>query len=167
MATSDGPHRIVVMGVAGAGKTTVALELAARLGARYVEGDDLHPPDNVARMAAGVPLTDDDRAPWLDRLASELAAGGDVVATCSALRRRYRDVLRRAGGVRFVFLDLDPATAARRAAGRTGHFMPPTMVASQFETLERPTADEADVVTVDARGAIDDVVAHVCSTLDP
>lgn len=153
------------MGVAGAGKTTVGRALAAHLGARYVEGDDLHPPANVARMAAGVPLTDADRAPWLERVAAELGAEGDVVTTCSALRRPYRDVLRQAGGVRFVFLDLDADTAHRRAADRSGHFLPASMVASQFDALERPAADEPDVVTVGATGPVDEVVALVRTAL--
>ena len=149
------------MGVAGSGKTTVGVALAAVLGARFVEGDDHHPPANVAKMAAGVALTDDDRWPWLARLRDELTLDGDVVLTCSALKRRYRDLLRGAGDVRFVFLDVDATTAGDRAAHRSGHFMGPGMVAGQFEALERPASDEADVLRVDATGDVAGMVASI------
>jgi len=138
------------MGVAGSGKSTVGASLASRLGARFVDADSLHPPHNVAKMSAGIPLDDADRGPWLAAVRDALAADGSVVVACSALRREYRDVLRGVGDVRFVFLDLDESSARRRAAEREGHFMSAAMVASQFETLERPGPDEPDVVTVDA-----------------
>lgn len=155
----------MVMGVAGSGKTTVGVALAAALGARFVEGDDAHPPANVAKMAAGVGLTDDDRWPWLARLCEELAAGGDVVLTCSALKRQYRDVLRQAGAIRFVFLDVDEATAGARAQHRTGHFMGPGMVAGQFEALERPGPDETDIVRIDAVADVPALVAAVVAAV--
>lgn len=139
--------RIVVMGVAGSGKTTVGVPLAERLATEFVDGDDAHPAANVAKMRAGIPLTDDDRRPWLLTLRDRLGSSSVVVA-CSALKRDHRDVLREAGQVRFVFLDVDEATAAGRVAGRAGHFMKESMVRSQFDTLERPSADESDVVSV-------------------
>lgn len=162
---SDGPAsadpvRVVVMGVSGSGKTTVGNVLAERLGARFVEADGLHPASNVDKMSAGTPLTDDDRWPWLDRIADELA-DTPVVATCSALRRAYRDVLRRRGDTTFVLLDIDRETAIDRLRSRADHFMGPEMVDSQFETLEPPHPDEDDVVRVDAAGALDEVLDEV------
>ena len=142
------PMRIVVMGVAGSGKTTVGKRLAARLEAEYVEADDVHPSANVEKMSAGIPLTDDDRWPWLERLRSELAERQRVVVTCSALKRSYRDVLRRADGVRFVFLDVDREVLEARLADRTDHFMASSMLDSQVDTLEPPGADETDVSAI-------------------
>ena len=150
---------VVVMGVAGSGKTTIGRALASALGARFVEGDAAHPAANVAKMSAGVALTDDDRWPWLARLRAELRSGDDIVLTCSALRRSYRDFLRHGDDVRFVFLDVDRATAAQRADLRADHFMGAGMIAGQFDALERPGFDENDVVTVDAGADIDTLVA--------
>ncbi len=121
----------------------------------FVDADSLHPPANVAKMAAGHPLTDDDRWPWLARVRQELRGANDIVIACSALTRRYRDLLRHAGDVRFVFLALDAATARDRALQRTGHFMGADMVASQFSTLEPPEADETDIVAIDGAGHVD------------
>lgn len=158
------PLRVVVMGVSGCGKSTVGRLLAERLSARYVEGDDLHPPANVDRMAAGIALTDEDRVGWLASVGEQLALidGGDgvdgadaarpVVASCSALRRSYRDQLRAAApGLRFVFLWGRPELLAERMAARQGHYMPAALLQSQLHTLEAPGADEhaiwADVAT--------------------
>lgn len=164
---ADGPvRRIVVLGVSGSGKTTVGIEVADRLGSTFLDADDYHPERNVAKMSAGVPLDDADRAPWLDRLRDVLSGRSDVVLACSALKRRYRDVLRGAGGVGFVFLDLDVETACARLAGREGHFMRADMVESQFEALERPTDDEADVVTVDAGPSVGEVVDATLRAVD-
>lgn len=158
-------ERVVVMGVSGSGKTTIGRRLAGRLGARFVEADDAHPPANVAKMAAGIPLTDADRAPWLESLRDDLAAAGAVVVTCSALARRYRDVLRQIPGVVFVFLDVGPETAAARVGRRRGHFMKSDMVDSQFAALESPAPDEHDVVVVDAEQPIEDVVESAAASL--
>jgi len=147
---------VVIMGVAGSGKTTLALELTRRLGWPYAEADDFHPPANVAKMAAGVPLTDDDRLPWLqairDWLTAQARAGRSTIVTCSALRLAYRDVLRAAEGrVRFVHLTADPAVLGERLAQRSGHFMPATLLPSQLATLETLVAGEDGIVlTVDA-----------------
>jgi len=157
--------RIVVMGVAGSGKTSLAIPLAESLGARFVEADDAHPAANIAKMRAGRPLDDDDRRPWLERLATELGTP-PVVVTCSALKRTYRDVLRGAGGVCFVFLDLDETTALARLHDRPDHFMGPNMIASQFETLERPGDDESDVLRLDATAPVDANVGLVLAELD-
>lgn len=156
------PH-IVVMGVSGSGKTTVATRLADVLGRPFAEADDMHPAANVAKMAAGTPLTDEDRAPWLatvrDWLTSEARQGRAAVVTCSALRRVYRDVLREAsGGVTFVQLDVDPELLAVRMKARKGHFMPPSLLQSQLDTLE-PLEPDEDGVRVAAGGEPDDVVA--------
>ena len=144
---------VVIMGVAGSGKTTLAVELTRRLGWPYAEADDFHPPANVAKMAAGVPLTDEDRWPWLeairDWLTAQARAGRSTVVTCSALRLAYRDVLRQAEGrVRFVHLTADPALLSARLARRSGHFMPATLLASQLATLETLVPGEDGVVIV-------------------
>lgn len=150
------PVTLVIMGVAGAGKSTILEVLADRLGWQTLEGDALHPASNVARMAAGMPLTDADRGPWLTAIAGWIerqdAAGRSSVVACSALRRRYRDRLRAAGrDVRFAHLVARPDVLASRLAGRRDHFMPATMLASQLETLEPLQADEPGM-EVDADG---------------
>ncbi len=136
---------LVVMGVSGSGKSTVAAMVADRLGWDLAEGDDMHPPANVAKMQAGTPLTDEDRWPWLDVVASwigdHLDRGRPGVVTCSALKRSYRDVLR-APGVVFVHVAGDGTLIADRMAARSGHFMPTSLLASQLATLEPPEADE-------------------------
>ena len=136
---------VVVMGVSGSGKTTVGEALAAALGVPFADGDALHPAANVAKMAAGIPLDDADRAPWLDTIGAVLAAGPVVVA-CSALKHAYRDHLRAAAPrLELVFLEVDRATLLDRMTHRT-HFMPPTLLDSQLATLEPPTADEHAIV---------------------
>lgn len=154
------------MGVAGSGKTTVGERLAERLGARYVDADDLHPDENVARMAAGVPLDDADREPWLRRTRERLAENSSIVISCSALKRGYRDVLREAGDVRFVFLDADPAVIRERVATRDGHFMKQDMIDSQFDALERPGPAESDVLTVVADRPVLSIVDAVVGAVD-
>ena len=148
----------VVMGVSGSGKSTVGLALAHDRGLEFVDGDTLHSAAAIAKMHHGIPLDDDDRAPWLDAvghtLADEARFPAGVVVACSALKRRYRDRIRAiAAGVRFVYLAIAPAEAARRVAAREAHFMPASLIDSQFATLEVPSADETDVVTIDA-GAV-------------
>ncbi len=142
---------LVVMGVAGCGKTTIARMLAERLGWRFQEGDALHPPANVAKMSAGTPLTDDDRWPWLHTIAGVMdgwrAEGASGIVTCSALKRAYRDIL--VGGhpdVRIVHLAGEKALIAARMAARKGHFMPTALLDSQFATLEPPGAEENAVI---------------------
>ncbi len=143
--------RVVVMGVSGCGKTTVGMALAERLGARFVEGDRLHPEANVAKMAAGTPLTDADRWPWLDAVAVALAGDAPVIASCSALKRVYRDRLR--GGLstplHFLHLAGDRAILARRMGERPGHYMPVSLLDSQLATLEPPAPDEALTLPMD------------------
>ena len=138
----------VIMGVSSSGKTTIGARLARALDVEFVEGDDLHPPANVQRMAAGSPLTDDDRHGWLLKIAARLhdakQAGVGLVVSCSALRRRYRDLLRSAGAadVRFIHLAGARPLLAERIAGRSGHFMPASLLDSQLATLEEPAPDE-------------------------
>lgn len=155
---------LVVMGVSGSGKSTVGARLAQRLGWDFAEGDDLHPAANVAKMAAGQPLTDADREPWLAAIAAwidaELQAGRRGVITCSALKRHYRDRLRRAD-VRFVYLRVARAELERRLTRRPQHFMPASLLDSQLAALEPPAADEA-AMTVEASDpdrAVDIIVA--------
>ena len=161
------PARYVVMGVAGAGKTLIGAHLAQALGVPFVEGDDYHPADNVARMAAGVPLTDADRAGWLDAIAARIAAaktaGHGLVITCSALKRSYRDRLRAADpGLGFIHLHGERTLLADRLAARRGHFMPPSMLDSQLATLEIPSADEG-VASFDVAATPDAIVAAILS----
>jgi gluconokinase len=140
---------IVVMGVSGCGKSTVARALAQRLGLAFIEGDELHPPHNVAMMAAGTPLTDAERAGWLQTIAARLAAaqGQGAVVACSALKRSYRNLLRAsAPGLHFVHLSGAPSVLAQRLAARSGHYMPPSLLQSQLDTLEPPGADEHALV---------------------
>lgn len=151
------------MGVAGSGKSTIGAALAKALDVPFVEGDDFHPPKNVRRMALGIPLTDDDRAQWLRALAARLReakdAGTGLVMSCSALKRAYRDVLRAAAPeLAFVFLKGERSLVAKRLAGRRGHFMPPSLLDSQFATLEDPTPDER-ALACDIRKPPDDIIA--------
>jgi len=140
----------LLMGVCGCGKTTVGEALAQALGWRFIDADDLHPPSNVAKMASGVPLTDADRWPWYERISSELqnatAAGQHAVLACSALKRAYRVRLARGVDLRVVYLKGDAATIEPRLASRRGHFMPVSLLASQYATLEEP--GEAIVVDI-------------------
>ncbi|ROP60617.1 gluconokinase/shikimate kinase [Curtobacterium sp. PhB115] len=144
---------LVVMGVSGSGKSTVAAMVAERLGWEFAEGDSMHPQANVDKMHAGTPLTDEDRWPWLDVVAGwirgHLEAGTNGVVTCSALKRSYREVLR-APGVVFVHVAGDGALIEARMSSRSGHFMPTSLLSSQLATLEPPQPDEAHVtVTAD------------------
>lgn len=154
------------MGVSGCGKTAVGQALAAELGWPFFDGDDFHPPANVAKMTAGTPLTDADRWPWLDRLAAEMAAvntrGGDAVLACSALKQAYRDRLAGAGDVRFVHLAGDPETIAARLASRAHRYMPSTLLASQLATLEPPR----DAIVVDVRDPVPTLVAQIRAALN-
>jgi carbohydrate kinase (thermoresistant glucokinase family) len=141
---------VVMMGVSGSGKTTVARGVAARLGWDVLEGDSFHPPNNVAKMSKGIPLDDADRLPWLHAIAraidAELAAGRSSVVTCSALKRSYRDILigpRK--NVALVYLQGSHALLAERMRNRVGHFMPPSLLDSQLATLEEPTPEEAPI----------------------
>jgi gluconokinase len=143
--------RVVIMGVSGCGKSVVGAGLAQRLELPYREGDDLHPAENVEKMRAGIALTDDDRWPWLDRVAQVLRTEAPVIVGCSALRRAYRDRIRAGAGDRVQFVHLAGAreVIAARLAARKHHFMPATLLDSQFATLEPPGPDEALTVDVD------------------
>jgi gluconokinase len=166
---------LVVMGVCGSGKSTVGRRLAQRLGVDFLEGDELHPPGNVAQMAAGVPLSDADRYDWLLALAGALhqaaQSGRGLVLSCSALKRSYRDVLRSAcdagaalGAVRFVYLHGDHALFSARMALRTEHYMPASLLESQFAILEPPGADEL-AVTLDASLPVEEITQSVLDNL--
>ena len=155
------PVQLIVMGVSGCGKSTLGAALAHTWGVPVIEGDALHAPDSVAKMAAGIALVDADRWPWLDRIGAALnAAGTGGVASCSALRRAYRDRLRQAVGphLRFVMLDLPRDVLEWRMTQRPGHYMPPALLDSQLRTLERPV-DETDVLVVDGTAPVEDMVA--------
>lgn len=158
-------RRFVVMGVSGCGKSTIAAALAHELEVEFLEGDAFHSPANVRKMAAGIPLTDQDRAPWLaalaDRLREARDAGRGLVMTCSALKRAYRDVLR--GGapdVQLIFLDGPKELIAERLASREGHYMPSSLLDSQFAALEKPGPDE-HAWLCDISDSPDDIVADL------
>jgi gluconokinase len=142
---------IIVMGVSGAGKSTLAERLASEAGLAFLEGDSFHPPRNIEKMAAGIALEDADRWPWLDALSAAILAvrsNQDVVATCSALKRSYRDRLRQSitAPLLFVCLQLDRQSLERRLQSRAGHFMPASLLDSQLDALELPAADEPALV---------------------
>lgn len=167
MSESPVPPLAVVMGVAGAGKSSVGIALAQALRVPFLEGDDLHPPRNVARMASGRPLDDEDRREWLAAIAARIdAARGTtgIVAACSALKRRYRDVLTTGGPVLFVHLSGSRTLMTTRLAARRGHFMPASLIDSQFTALEPPQADEW-AVTLPADAAIAEIVAAATTAL--
>jgi gluconokinase len=153
---------VVVMGVSGSGKSTVAVALARRLGWEFGEGDAFHPAENIEKMATGTPLTDEDRVPWLERLAAWIgvheATGRSTVLACSALRRAYRDVLRSGGSpVRFIHLTGPDEVLAERMGDRDGHFMPGSLLHSQLDTLEALQPDE-DALVLDVRSDPDVLV---------
>ncbi|MBR0776442.1 gluconokinase [Bradyrhizobium diazoefficiens] len=147
MAGVKAPCALIVMGVSGSGKSTIAAALGERLGWRFEDGDSFHPASNVEKMRAGHPLTDEDRWPWLNAIADEIERvckrGEQVIIACSALKHTYRDVLLRGrDDVRFVFLKGTQELIADRLAHRKGHFMPPGLLTSQFDTLEPPEPSE-------------------------
>jgi len=160
---------LIVMGVSGAGKSTIAEALARRLGWRHEDGDAFHPASNVAKMKAGHPLSDADRRPWLQAIADEIDQLSDldehVVIACSALKRAYRDILRHGrDDVRFVFLNGTQQLIASRLASRKGHFMPPDLLASQFRTLEPPGGDEHPI-TISIESTVDAIVDTIVRQL--
>ena len=156
---------VVVMGVSGSGKSVVGQALASDLGWPFFDADDFHPPENVAKMAAGTPLTDADRWPWLDRLAVEMGeidrGGGNAVLACSALRQAYRDRIARAGNVRFVYLSGTYETIAARMAARKHAYMPASLLASQFAALEPPH----DAIVISIEDTIPVEVANIRAAL--
>jgi gluconokinase len=171
MSDGRGTVTLIVMGVSGVGKSSVAAELVARTQARFVEGDELHPDRNRTKMAAGHPLDDDDRWPWLRRIAAWIgereAATEDAVVTCSALKRSYRDLLR-AGhpSVRFVHLVAPETVLTDRLTARRGHYMPASLLASQLATLE-PLQDDEPGIVVSTTGSAADVAERALAALGP
>jgi gluconokinase len=163
------PLAVVVMGVSGCGKSTVGRALASHLGVTFLDADDFHPPANVEFMRAGIALTDAEREPWLDALAARLAQAQatdePVVLACSALKRGYRDALRRgAPHLHLVHLTGSPALLAERIGARANHYMPPTLLPSQLATLEPPAADERPMA-LDVAASTDELVAAILERL--
>ncbi|MBM7051762.1 MULTISPECIES: gluconokinase [unclassified Rothia (in: high G+C Gram-positive bacteria)] len=168
--TTHEPTHLVVMGVSGTGKTSLALALAEQLNLTFAEGDDLHPKENIAKMSAGIPLNDEDRAPWLQLIARWMqetgATGQNTIVTCSALKRKYRDTLRCAGGrVLFLHLAGEKSLIAERMNARKNHFMPPALLDSQFETLEPLEADENGIV-LDISGTQQEIMQDALAQLN-
>lgn len=171
MTKNSAGKALIVMGVSGVGKTTVARALADRIGGRYMEADAFHPPENIAAMAAGTPLTDGMRQPWLEALSDAMQQAltsqpdTPVVVACSALKRSYRDVLRANNpDAVVVYLAADPDVIRSRITARTDHFMPPSLLDSQLSTLEPPASDEA-CLTVDASRTPEEIAVSVCHNL--
>ena len=168
---SDELRALIVMGVSGAGKSTIAEAVARRLHWRYEDGDRFHPASNVAKMKAGHPLSDEDRWPWLQAIANEIdrlgCVGERAVIACSALKRAYRDVLIHGRhDVRIVFLSGSQPLVASRLASRKGHFMPPDLLASQFRTLEPPGNDEHPI-SISIEATVDSIVDNIVQHLNP
>lgn len=160
---SDPQRLFVVMGVAGCGKSTIGAKVAEAVSGTYLDGDDLHPAENISKMRAGIPLTDDDRWPWLRCVGRQLAdRAGIVLIGCSALRKSYRELITESAGspVQFIFLDGTQDLIAERMSLRTGHFMPTDLLQSQFETLERPD-DSENAVSVNVGLPMDNLVANI------
>ncbi|UTW14022.1 gluconokinase [Marinobacterium rhizophilum] len=159
---------LVIMGVCGCGKSTIGTQLAEELGARFIEGDSFHPVENVQRMSAGIPLTDADRQPWLERLRDELGScltdGHRAVLSCSALKKSYRQTLAASGPLTFVYLQAERGEIERRMSLRQNHFMVATLVASQFETLQEPSVDEA-CIRVSVLQSVPQIVQEILSRL--
>jgi gluconokinase len=157
---------VVVMGVASCGKTTIGEALAAHFDVPFIEGDRLHPPANIAKMSAGIPLNDDDRWPWLAEVGSALRGTSGRIASCSALKKSYRDAIAVAAQrpVTFVHLHGSREVLLQRISSRKGHFMPPSLLDSQLATLEMPTAVEA-AVTIDIDQSTDEIVRRAADFL--
>ncbi|MDB4792292.1 gluconokinase, partial [Akkermansiaceae bacterium] len=149
---------LVIMGVSGSGKTTVGKLLAQKTGGRFLDGDDFHPPKNVAKMSSGIPLTDEDRQGWLETLASIIHEADDLtIIACSALKASYREILKEA---EFIFLHGSPELLADRINQRSGHYMPPGLLQSQLETLEVPTNVLALNVVESPQTLVEQIMAH-------
>jgi gluconokinase len=160
------PQAVILMGVAGSGKTAVGMKVAQKLDWIFLDADNFHPPANIEKMKHGIPLNDEDRAPWLQRLRDELqrqtAEGHSVILACSALKESYRRVLRdEVSPPTFIYLDVDPETIQNRLQHRTAHFFPKELMESQFAALEKPK----DAIIIDARKPLADVVDHVIEAL--
>lgn len=157
----------VVMGVAGCGKTTIGNELGNTIGGTFLDGDSFHPESNIRKMSDGVPLTDEDRWPWLDRFSLEIAMrDGLVIGGCSSLKRSYRDRIRDGAGepVLFIYLDGSRQLISSRMSARTGHFMPTSLLDSQFEALQVPGSDES-AIAVDISGTTEEIVRLITTAL--
>ena len=167
LTLAEMPRYYVVMGVAGCGKSTIGKKLAGEIGGAYLEGDLLHPQSNIDKMSAGMPLDDSDRYPWLDRIAAKISnREGTVFAGCSALKKVYRDRLRKGVGEPLAFLHLTGGKAfiAERMKNRSGHFMPLSLLDSQFEALE-PLQDNETGIQVDINATTEEVVALIVKKL--
>lgn len=161
---------VILMGVSGTGKSTVGLALAQAMRAKFIDGDDLHPRQNIRKMASGQALNDDDRHPWLERISDVIFSleqkNESGVLVCSALKKRYRDQLRQGNSnVRFLWLKGDYACVLDRMRQRQGHFMPEALLQSQFAALELPAEDEVDIIAVDIAPPVDTIVSQSLSLL--
>lgn len=163
---------IILMGVSGTGKTTVGQALSQAIGAKFIDGDDLHPRQNIVKMASGQPLEDSDRLPWLDRIGDVIFSLGQKnesgILVCSALKKRYRDQLRQGNpALRFLWLTGDYDCILQRMQQRKGHFMPEALLRSQFAALEAPDESEPDIVAVDIAPDVAQIVGNALALLNP
>ncbi|MBV9392379.1 MAG: gluconokinase [Verrucomicrobia bacterium] len=163
----DNAKAFIVMGVSGCGKTEIGSRLAHRIGVEFLDGDTFHSPGNVSKMHRGIPLTDEDRWPWLQHLHREIVArlsrNESVVLGCSALKRSYRQVLKADHpNIWFIFLEIDRETVWKRLSGRTGHFFPKELMDSQFEALEEPE----NAIKIDARPDVETIVSHILREIE-
>lgn len=163
---------IILMGVSGTGKTTVGQALSQAIGAKFIDGDDLHPRQNIVKMASGQPLEDSDRLPWLDRIGDVIFSLGQKnesgILVCSALKKRYRDQLRQGNpALRFLWLTGDYDCILQRMQQRKGHFMPEALLRSQFAALEAPDESEPDIVAVDIAPDVAQIVGQALALLNP
>lgn len=155
--------KIIIMGVSGSGKTTVGTALARRLGIPFLDADDFHPPENIAKMSAGVPLDDADREPWLAALSRELRERDALVLACSALKRRYREALAVGSDVKFVWLRVDESTIRKRFEKRPGHFMNEALIESQFAALETPDG----ALAIDGTLPVEEIIEQILKREPP
>ena len=163
-------YYLIVIGISGSGKTSISKMLAAQLKIDFIEGDDLHPQENIDKMKNGIALTDADRLPWLsiikEKLLTKIIRQENFVLSCSALKVSYRDILREAGNIKFLFLKVGEEEVSERLEHRKGHFMPKSLIHSQIETLEIPSNKEKDIIIIDASKQPQDVLKECVQSLN-
>ncbi len=163
-------YYLILFGVAGSGKTSIGKMLAEQLDIAFIEGDDLHPQQNIDKMKSGIALNDADRIPWLniikEKISTRIKEKEDFLLSCSALKVSYRNILREAGNVKFLFLKVDEKEITERLKFREGHFMPSSLLHSQLQTLEAPNIKEKDILNIDASKSPEDIIKHITTVFN-